>query len=214
MDGAQIVADDRSRPAAVTQEWVRWGERLVLIPLAAMVVLRIVPELSIHPHLALFLLSEVVGVVLLLLQRRGEWTAGFFPVGVAFIGTGIGLLVAPVGVQLVSDAVSVVLVMAGGVMSLAAKLFLGRSFGLVPANRGVKDTGVYRLVRHPMYAGYMLNQLGFLLVFFSIQNLAIYAATWTCFWLRACEEEKFLLQDPAYRAYAARVRYRLLPGIA
>ena len=34
-----------------------------------------------------------------------------------------------------------------------AKLILRRSFGLTPANRGVKITGAYRFMRHPMYAG-------------------------------------------------------------
>jgi protein-S-isoprenylcysteine O-methyltransferase Ste14 len=195
-------------------EAVRWGERLVLIPLALLVILRIVPELPQHPHLALFLVSEVIGVVLLLAQRKGPWSTDFFPVAIAFIGTSVGLLVGPTGLQLVPDIVSTVLVLGGAAIALAAKLFLGRSFGLVPANRGVKERGVYRVVRHPMYAGYMLNQLGFLLMYFSWPNVAIYAAAWTAFWLRAVEEEKFLRTDPEYRRYAEKVRYRLVPGIA
>jgi protein-S-isoprenylcysteine O-methyltransferase Ste14 len=195
-------------------EAVRWGERLVLIPLALLVIMRVVPELPQHPQLALFLVSEVVGVFLLLTQRKGPWSTDFFPVAIAFIGTSVGLLVGPNGVQLVPDIVSVVLVLGGGAIALAAKLFLGRSFGVVPANRGVKERGVYRVVRHPMYAGYMLNQLGFLLMYFSWPNVAIYAAAWTAFWLRAVEEEKFLRADPEYRRYAEEVRYRLVPGIA
>ena len=195
-------------------EAVRWGERLVLIPLAVLVIVRIAPQLWDHPEVGMFLVSEIVGVALLLLQRKGAWATGFFPVAIAFIGTSVGLLVVPVGTQLVPDVVSAVLVMTGGAIALAAKLFLGRSFGVVPANRGVKEAGVYRFVRHPMYAGYMLNHLGFLLVFFSWQNIAIYAVAWTAFWLRAVEEEKFLCQDPEYARYSGKVRYRLLPGIA
>lgn len=193
---------------------IRWGERLFLIPLSVLVILRIAPQLGAHPHLALFLLSELVGVALLLLQRRGQLVVKLFPIAVAFLGTGLSLLVTPRGITLVPDWVSISLIMVGGGTSLAAKLFLGRSFGMVAANRGVKNGGVYRLVRHPMYAGYMLNQLGFLLVFFSVQNAAIYAAVWTALWLRAVEEEKFLRGDPDYRAYAAKVRFRLIPGLA
>ena len=37
---------------------------------------------------------------------------------------------------------------------VAAKAVLGRRFGIVAANRGVRDLGPYRFVRHPMYAGY------------------------------------------------------------
>lgn len=215
MDQAEITLDKQSQRSAIPLgELVRWGERLVLIPLAALVIARIAPQLPQHPQLALFLVSEIVGVVLLLLQRQGSFNAGFYPVAIAIIGTAAGLLVIPTGTQLAPDAVSTALVMGGGAIALAAKLFLGRSFGIVPANRGVKASGVYRLVRHPMYAGYMLNQLGFLLTFFSPANVAIYAVTWTAFWLRAVEEEKFLCQDPDYRQYAEKVRYRLLPGIA
>lgn len=195
-------------------DFVRWSERVFLIALAVWVIVRIAPQLSAHPHLALFLISELFGVAMILLQRRGEWATDLYPVLIAFVGTGAALLVMPGGVQLASDQVSLAFVLAGGAVSLAAKLFLGRSFGLVAANRGVKHGGVYRVVRHPMYFGYILNHIGFLLMFCSVWNLAIYALTWTMLYLRTIEEEKFLRRDPLYRDYAERVRYRLLPGIA
>ncbi|OYW44440.1 MAG: hypothetical protein B7Z08_10095 [Sphingomonadales bacterium 32-68-7] len=195
-------------------ELIRWIERLFLIPLSALVIYRVAPQVFEHPQLLLFLVSELVGVVLLLTQRRGTWSIKPYPLVIALIGTGMGLLVVPQGVRLVPEGVSVLLVFGGATISLLAKLFLGRSFGVVPANRGVKHRGVYRFVRHPMYAGYILNQLGFLLLFFSPINVAIYAVAWTAFWLRAVEEEKFLESDAAYRQYRDRVRYRLIPGIA
>ena len=43
-------------------DMIRWGERLFLIPLSVLVILRIAPQVSAHPHLVLFLLSEIVGV--------------------------------------------------------------------------------------------------------------------------------------------------------
>lgn len=193
---------------------IRWGERLFLIPLSLAIILRLAPELAQHPHFMLFLVSELVGVALLLLQRRGETTTEFYPILVAFVGTGLALLVAPTGQRLISDEASLALILTGSAIALAAKLFLGRSFGVVPANRGVKAAGVYRFVRHPMYAGYMINQLGFLLVFFSLHNALIYAIAWTTLWLRTVEEEKFLRRDPEYQRYAMKVRYRLIPGLA
>ena len=193
---------------------IRWGERLFLIPLSVAVIMRIAPQVSAHPHLILFLLGEVLAVALLLLNRRGDTASDIYPVAIAFIGTGAALLVVPQGVRLISDPISLALIVSGSAVSLAAKAFLGRSFGMVAANRGVKDNGIYRFVRHPMYLGYMLSHLGFVLVFFSAANVAIYTVVWACFWLRAKEEEKILLRDPEYQAYASKVRFRLVPGLA
>jgi protein-S-isoprenylcysteine O-methyltransferase Ste14 len=95
----------------------------------------------------------------------------------------------------------------------AAKAALWRSFGLVPANRGIRTKGPYRLVRHPMYTGYTVTHIGFLLGFPSLQNSLLYFATFLIEVIRLFREEAILKQDPLYRAYAARVRYRLLPGV-
>lgn len=195
-------------------ELVRWCERAFLIVLALAVIVRLAPQVTVHPHLALFLVSELFGVAMILLQRRGEWSSDLYPVLIAFVGTGAALLVVPTGVRLAPDEISFAFVLAGGAISLAAKLFLGRSFGLIAANRGVKNGGVYRVVRHPMYFGYILNHIGFVLTFCSVWNVAVYALTWTMFYLRTIEEEKFLRRDPLYRDYAEKVRYRLVPGIA
>lgn len=195
-------------------DFTRWGERLFLLLLSAGVVVRVAPQVLAHPELAVFLIAELLSMVLVLIQRRGEWSSDFYPLFIAFLGTGAAMLVVPKGIQLAPDGVLTLLIFGGATTSLAAKMFLGRSFGLVAANRGVKDRGVYRLVRHPMYLGYILNQLGFLLMFFSPWNLAVYAVTWTAQYLRTIEEEKFLRRDPLYRDYAERVRFRLVPGIA
>ncbi|QGN53620.1 isoprenylcysteine carboxylmethyltransferase family protein [Novosphingobium sp. Gsoil 351] len=195
-------------------ELIRWTERLFLLALSAGVVARIAPRVIDHPQLAIFLLAELLGMVLVLIQRRGEWSSDAYPLLVAFVGTGAVLLVVPDGSQLIPNAASAVLIFGGASISLAAKVFLGRSFGLVAANRGVKFGGVYRLVRHPMYLGYILNQVGFLMLYFSPWNIAVYAVAWTAQYLRTVEEEKFLRRDPIYREYAERVRFRLVPGIA
>ena len=46
-------------------------------------------------------------------------------------------------------------------IALASLGTLGRSFGIVAANRGVKTRGPYRLVRHPAYFGYLMSYLGY-----------------------------------------------------
>jgi protein-S-isoprenylcysteine O-methyltransferase Ste14 len=197
----------------MSKSFVRFAECTFLILLSLGVILRLAPQLAAHPQLALFLVSEMVGVTLILLQRRGDAATAIYPVTLAFVGTGASLCVAPQGTDLVSNTISTVLVFSGAAVALGAKLSLRRSFGIVPANRGVKRGGLYRFVRHPMYFGYIVSQLGFLLLYFGPWNIAVYAVSWTALWLRAVEEEKFLSADPAYREYSSQVRARLVPGL-
>lgn len=193
--------------------FVRLAERVVLILLSASVVWRLWPSLSLHPHIIMLLAGELSAVFFLLIQRKGSWSSSVYTTVIAFAGTAGALCVAPVGNAIAPDAITMPLIMIGTAISLAAKLSLRRSFGLVPANRGVKSTGAYRFVRHPMYTGYVINHIGFLLIFFSAWNIAVYAVTWLLLYLRAIEEERFLLQDPEYSAYASTVRARIIPGI-
>src|SRR5262249_54450259 len=64
---------------------------------------------------------------------------------------------------LAPEVLTVALSAAGLFVVIAGKVTLGRSFGLMPANRGVVSSGVYRLVRHPIYMGYLVTHLAFLL---------------------------------------------------
>jgi len=100
-------------------------------------------------------------------------------------------------------------------LSLWAVAFvkLGRSFGLVAADRGLVTTGPYSFVRHPLYASYLLAQLGYFLQSVSAWNAAVIAFTWACQLLRISAEERLLVRtNPAsYGEYRERVRWRLLP---
>ena len=88
---------------------------------------------------------------------------------------------------------------------------LGRSFGLVPADRGLTDRGLYGWVRHPMYTGELCFFLGIVLENPMARNWVIVSALFIGLPLRALAEERFLLSDPRYQSYMARVRRRFLP---
>jgi protein-S-isoprenylcysteine O-methyltransferase Ste14 len=90
---------------------------------------------------------------------------------------------------------------------------LGRSFGLLPADRGLVTRGPYALVRHPLYSCYMVTQLGYLFQSISLWNGAVLAVGWTCQVIRAVAEERLFLSVAAYDEYRRRVRWRLIPGI-
>lgn len=194
-------------------EVVRWAERIALLLLSGSVIWRMLPEFSLHPQVVLVLACELVGVFFLLIQRRGTWSSSFYTTSIAFLGTGAALLVYPVGSEIAPVWLTFPLITLGTAISLYAKLSLRRSFGLIPANRGVKVGGAYRFVRHPMYSGYVMNHIGLLLVYFSAWNVCVYLVTWTLLYLRAVEEEKFLMQDPEYADYASKVKARMIPGL-
>jgi protein-S-isoprenylcysteine O-methyltransferase Ste14 len=132
---------------------------------------------------------------------------------VAIIGTFTPLMITVSGGTLVSADVGGALMLFGLTIAIAAKISLNRSFGIVAANRGIKCKGPYRIVRHPMYLGYVVTHFGFLLLHFSLANVLVYGVTWTAFALRIRAEESFLKQDDAYRAYSAAVRHRIIPGV-
>ena len=90
-------------------------------------------------------------------------------------------------------------------------LSLRRSFGIVPANRGVRTEGLYNLVRHPLYASELFWMLGFVIVNPSAWNVALWIFDCGLQFTRACAEERFLGADPSYVQYRERVKYRLVP---
>ena len=102
---------------------------------------------------------------------------------------------------------------AGLAIVIAGKLTLGRSFGLMPANRGVVSSGIYRIVRHPIYLGYLITHVAFLVATPSAWNIAALFAADTALLARAVCEEQTLARDERYRTYLQTVRWRVCPGV-
>ena len=105
----------------------------------------------------------------------------------------------------------VVLQIAGAVVAVASVIALGRSFGLVAANRGICTRGPYRVVRHPLYVGYFLSGTGYVLENPSLRNLWLYVVVMGFQAVRIVQEERCLDADPAYRSYRRRVPRRVVP---
>ncbi len=99
------------------------------------------------------------------------------------------------------------------ILSISAVLTLGRSFGIVPANRGIKTTGLYRFVRHPIYSCYLIFDIFFITLRFSWFNTLISVIFFAATYLRATYEENLLNQDPVYRAYTRQTPYMFFPGL-
>ncbi len=84
----------------------------------------------------------------------------------------------------------------------------------VQENQTVVDTGLYGIVRHPMYSATLILFLSMPLILGSLQAFVIFLAYPLIISKRIKHEEAFLEQELAgYREYKAKVKYRLLPFI-
>jgi protein-S-isoprenylcysteine O-methyltransferase Ste14 len=85
---------------------------------------------------------------------------------------------------------------------------------LLPAHRGtIVQGGIYQIVRHPLYAGYLWNHLAFVLAYSHLWNIAVWLLSEGAQMIRLRYEEQLLSSDPAYIDYRQRVRWRVLPGV-
>jgi protein-S-isoprenylcysteine O-methyltransferase Ste14 len=163
----------------------------------------------------LLLVSEMLVVVLTVMRRSAATVDRSMR---ARLLTALSML-APALLQpahvlpLVPEWLTVAASIAGLTIVIAGKVTLGRSFGLMPANRGVVSSGVYRIVRHPIYLGYLVTHIAFLAATPSAWNIAALFAADAALLARAVCEEKTLTRDERYRTYQQAVRWRVLPGV-
>jgi protein-S-isoprenylcysteine O-methyltransferase Ste14 len=84
----------------------------------------------------------------------------------------------------------------------------------VDRGHSVCDSGPYRFVRHPGYAGNIPPLVGIVLALGSVWALVPAAVAAIITVVRTALEDRTLQAElPGYRDYAQRVRYRLIPGI-
>ena len=178
----------------IFSEFVRTGHvtgLLLLVGESLVVVLTILRRrTNIVDRSAAAAISTTISVAGPAMLRATDGHAGLAPDQVTALMSGIGLLVVVVG-----------------------KITLGRSFGVVPANRGVVVRGPYSLVRHPIYTGYLVTHVSFLMAHPAPWNLAVILIADVALILRALMEERVLSSDATYRRYCERVGWHLLPGV-
>lgn len=161
---------------------------------------------------ALFCISESLQAFFFAFRSRAkDVTVKPFAWAVAIGGTLAALSFTPGGWVLWQGGPA--LLVFGVLLQISSTLSLNRSFAIVASLRTVKTMGMYRIVRHPLYASYTISLLGYLLFNATILNLFCFIATLIYFYFRIEEEEKLLSKDEIYKAYRQRVKFRLLPLI-
>jgi protein-S-isoprenylcysteine O-methyltransferase Ste14 len=163
----------------------------------------------------LLLVSEALIVVLTVIRRRARMIDRSPAAAVATTLSIVGppLLRAGDTPGLLSDTVTAVISALGLLLVIGGKMTLGRSFGIAPANRGVVARGPYLFVRHPIYAGYLISHVAFLIAHPTTLNILIVAVADTALIARALIEERVLSLDAEYQSYCQRVSWHLVPGV-
>ena len=137
----------------------------------------------------LLLVGEALVVVLICLRRPASVVDRRPLVRlVTAVSMTFPLLSEPALAPMIPEAAAAMLLGVGVVVG--GKISLGYSFGLLPANRGVMERGLYRIVRHPIYLGYLLTHIPFLAAHPSGWNAAVLLVGDAALIVRALYEEE------------------------
>ena len=147
------------------------------------------------------------------------WVVGqiILLVGILLAPPQLGNLPTLTGSLYVISLIAGLLIGAGGlsIVGLSA-LFLGTNLSIFPKPKDdgtLTQTGLYGLVRHPMYGGVLLCALGWSLVRASLPSLLLTLILGIFFDQKAKREEIWLMEKyPEYAQYRGRV-HKLIPWI-
>ena len=124
----------------------------------------------------------------------------------------VGWSAVPTAVWLIGD-VLVVLGLTIGMLVVVQNSYAAATVR-VEAGQSLASSGLYRLVRHPMYAASVILMIGIPLALGSYWGLLFLIPGLLVLVLRILDDEQLLtLELGGYREYMQRVRYRLLPYV-
>jgi len=163
----------------------------------------------------LLVASEALVVVLTVIRRQARLVDRTMAAAITTTLSMAGppMVRASEALPLAPDALTAIVSAVGLALVVIGKMALGRSFGLVPANRGVVVRGPYEFVRHPIYTGYLITHVGFLVANPSPWNAVVLLVADTALIIRALMEERVLSADATYQGYCQRVGWHLVPGV-
>jgi protein-S-isoprenylcysteine O-methyltransferase Ste14 len=217
LDLARPALDHAAAVSGTKQDIADIAARAVVIALFTVLAARLGMDYMQTGRLTgLLLLASEALVVMLTVCRRAPASVDRSAQARVLTATSMlgPFLVRPIGGEGLAPELATVLFSSMGLfVVIVGKLSLGRSFGLMPANRGVVSTGLYRRVRHPIYLGYMLTHVAFVAANPTMWNLVLLLTADVALMARAVCEERTLSRDEEYRQYQQVVRWRVMPGV-
>jgi protein-S-isoprenylcysteine O-methyltransferase Ste14 len=195
-----------------------WSARIIVSVMFGALCVNILQEFVATGHLTglMLLASESLVIVLTLARRRATEVDRSVPAAIVTLVSAAGPPLMRADGSVVALAPDMLTAAVSGLallLIISGKLTIGRSFGLMPANRGVVVQGPYSAVRHPIYSGYLVAHVAFLAAHPSTWNIAVFAIADGALIIRALMEERVLAHDAGYRAYCTRVAWHLIPGV-
>jgi protein-S-isoprenylcysteine O-methyltransferase Ste14 len=205
---------DATERRAIVSDWLA---RIIVGTLFGLLCLNLLTDF-VHTHRLTglwMLISESLVVVMTVLRRRPQVVdrspRTAIVTGISLLGP--SLVRAAGGHAAMPETLTAVVSSMGLLIVIAGKFTLGRSFGIVPANRGVVSAGPYTFVRHPIYAGYLLTHVAFVCANATAWNALVLIMSDTALVIRSRHEERLLAGDTSYQSYCRRVPWHLVPGL-
>ena len=191
--------------------------RALIVMLFTMLSINLLADFTKTGHVTglLLLVGEALVVILTVARRRAVQVDRSVAAGILTMLSVAGppMLRASDVASLVPDVATAMISAVGLGLVVIGKMALGRSFGLVPANRGIVVRGPYTVVRHPIYTGYLITHVAFFMADPTGWNAAVILIADTALILRALMEERVLSADAEYQSYCRRVGWHLVPGV-
>lgn len=86
-----------------------------------------------------------------------------------------------------------IFIIVGQLIATVGIIDLGRNFGVAPAKRKIVSKGIYSYINHPIYVGYIVSELGFVIA--NPRYNALLFALSLCLYFARARKENFLLNQ-------------------
>lgn len=139
----------------------------------------------------LLVLRDFAAGYFFLKRNLAQEKAAVVPSVLAYVSSAMPLLyLGPVSAGKILFLGADLLSIAGFLMVAFATLELGASIGIAPAKRSLVRSGIYRHIKHPMYLGYVISEVG--LVLLNPLNVVLLIISASLYVFRAKSENRIL----------------------